>query len=57
MPPVENLQRVPLFHLDALERRLEQGGPHVSVINSRVNGYGAEIERTIDRAVEAHRAA
>jgi Xaa-Pro dipeptidase len=26
--------------------RLEQGGPHVSVINSRVNGYGAEIERT-----------
>jgi len=26
--------------------RLEQGGPHVSVINSRVNGYGAEIERS-----------
>jgi Xaa-Pro dipeptidase len=25
---------------------LEEGGPHVSVINSRVNGYGAEIERT-----------
>jgi Xaa-Pro dipeptidase len=24
----------------------EEGGPHVSVINSRVNGYGAEIERT-----------
>lgn len=26
--------------------RIEEGGPHVSVINSRVNGYGAEIERT-----------
>jgi Xaa-Pro dipeptidase len=26
--------------------QLEEGGPHVSVINSRVNGYGAEIERT-----------
>jgi Xaa-Pro dipeptidase len=26
--------------------RLEQGGPHVSVINCRVNGYGAEIERS-----------
>ena len=25
---------------------MEQGGPHVSVINSVVNGYGAEIERT-----------
>lgn len=25
---------------------LEQGGPHVSVINCRVNGYGAELERT-----------
>jgi len=25
---------------------LEEGGPHVSVINSRVNGYGAEIERS-----------
>lgn len=26
--------------------QLEEGGPHVSVINSRVNGYGAEIERS-----------
>lgn len=26
--------------------RCEEGGPHVSVINCRVNGYGAEIERT-----------
>ncbi|MBW2316031.1 MAG: aminopeptidase P family protein [Deltaproteobacteria bacterium] len=26
--------------------RMEQGGPHVSVINCRVNGYGAEIERS-----------
>jgi Xaa-Pro dipeptidase len=26
--------------------QLEDGGPHVSVINCRVNGYGAEIERT-----------
>jgi Xaa-Pro dipeptidase len=26
--------------------KLEQGGPHVSVINCRVNGYGAEIERS-----------
>jgi Xaa-Pro dipeptidase len=25
---------------------LEEGGPHVSVINCRVNGYGAEIERS-----------
>lgn len=25
---------------------LEEAGPHVSVINCRVNGYGAEIERT-----------
>ncbi|WP_419908548.1 M24 family metallopeptidase [Candidatus Poriferisodalis sp.] len=25
---------------------MEEGGPHVSVINSVVNGYGAEIERT-----------
>lgn len=26
--------------------KLEDHGPHVSVINCRVNGYGAEIERT-----------
>lgn len=26
--------------------QLEEGGPHVSIINSVVNGYGAEIERT-----------
>ena len=26
--------------------KLEQGGPHVSVVNCRVNGYGAELERT-----------
>ncbi len=26
--------------------QFEQGGPHVSVVNCRVNGYGAEIERT-----------
>jgi len=26
--------------------RLEDGGPHVSVINCRVNGYGVEIERS-----------
>ena len=26
--------------------QLEEGGPHVSVINCRVNGYGAEIERS-----------
>ncbi len=26
--------------------KLEEGGPHVSVINCRVNGYGAEIERS-----------
>ncbi len=26
--------------------QLEEGGPHVSIINSRVNGYGAEIERS-----------
>ena len=25
---------------------MEEGGPHVGVINSVVNGYGAEIERT-----------
>jgi Xaa-Pro dipeptidase len=25
---------------------MEEGGPHVSVINSVVNGYGAELERT-----------
>ena len=24
----------------------EQGGPHVTVVNCRVNGYGAEVERT-----------
>jgi len=26
--------------------QLEDGGPHVSVINCRVNGYGAEVERS-----------
>ena len=26
--------------------QLEEGGPHVSVINCRVNGYGAELERS-----------
>ena len=26
--------------------RFEEGGPHVSVINCRVNGYGAELERS-----------
>lgn len=26
--------------------QMEQGGPHVTVVNCRVNGYGAEIERT-----------
>ena len=26
--------------------RLEEGGPHVSIINCRVNGYGVEIERS-----------
>jgi Xaa-Pro dipeptidase len=25
---------------------MEEGGPHVSIINSVVNGYGAEVERT-----------
>lgn len=25
---------------------MEEGGPHVSLINCRLNGYGAEIERT-----------
>ena len=25
---------------------MEEGGPHVSVINAEVNGYGAELERT-----------
>ena len=26
--------------------KLEEGGPHVTVVNCRVNGYGAEVERT-----------
>ncbi|MEM1400680.1 MAG: M24 family metallopeptidase, partial [Pseudomonadota bacterium] len=26
--------------------KMEDAGPHVSVINCRLNGYGAEIERT-----------
>lgn len=37
--------------------KLEHGGPHVSVINCRVNGYGAELERTffLDTVPEAAR--
>ena len=27
--------------------QLEEGGPHVSLISCRVNGYGAELERTL----------
>lgn len=29
-----------------IHAKLEEGGPHVSVVNCRVNGYGAEVERT-----------
>ena len=37
--------------------QLEEGGPHVSVINCRVNGYGAELERSffLNTAPEAAR--
>lgn len=29
-----------------LDMRMKRGGPHVTVFNSVINGYGAEIERT-----------
>jgi Xaa-Pro dipeptidase len=29
-----------------LDMRMEAGGPHVSIVNAVMNGYGAEVERT-----------
>ncbi|VWD55585.1 M24 family metallopeptidase [Burkholderia contaminans] len=29
-----------------IDMRMEEGGPHVSIVNAVMNGYGAEVERT-----------
>ena len=29
-----------------IDMRMEEGGPHVSIVNAEMNGYGAEVERT-----------
>lgn len=40
-----------------LDIRMKEGGPHVTVFNSVLNGYGAEVERTffLNRVPEAAR--
>ncbi|MBY8608752.1 Xaa-Pro peptidase family protein [Burkholderia arboris] len=40
-----------------LDMRMEEGGPHVSIVNAEMNGYGAEVERTffIGRVPDAAR--